>query len=134
MPRPFASFNSTMFSLPEDDEQVTRSVAARIPFSLCLCVGLPMAHATAASSRPPLIPQPREFTARHNLSLADGVRVIVPAGSVEDRFAAENLKDELKVRGIHLRESAQAVRIYLLRDESVLARPTLQHHGVELAH
>jgi hexosaminidase len=121
-----------MFSLPEDDEQVTRSVAARIPFSLCLCVGLPMAHATTASSRPPLIPQPREFTARNNLSLADGVRVIVPAGSVEDRFAAENLKDELKVRGIHLRESAQAVRIYLLRDESVLARRTLQRDGLEL--
>ncbi len=132
MARPFANFSSTTFSLPEDDEQVTRSVAARIPFLLCLCVALPVAHAAAGSSRPALIPQPREFTARDNLSLAGGVRVIVHAGNIEDRFVSEDLKDELKVRGIRLRESTPAVRIYLLRDDTVLARQILQREALPL--
>ncbi len=90
-----------------------------------------MAYAGAGSSRPALIPQPREFTARDNLSLAAGVRVIEPAGNIEDRFAAEDLKDELKARGIHLRESAAAVRIYLLHDESILARRILQREVLQ---
>ncbi|MGB9029354.1 MAG: glycoside hydrolase family 20 zincin-like fold domain-containing protein [Acidobacteriaceae bacterium] len=85
----------------------------------------------AGSSRPPLIPQSREFTARDDLSLAAGVRVIVSAANVEDRFAAEDLKGELKARGIHLRESATAVRIYLLRDDSGLARHILQREALQ---
>lgn len=90
-----------------------------------LCTFPLLAHAAAGSQRPPLIPQPREFTARENLSLADGVRVVVPGGDADDRFAAENLKDELTARGVRLRASQTAARIYLLRDETALARQVL---------
>jgi hypothetical protein len=132
MARLFANFSSTTFSLPEDDEQVKKSSDARLllPFLIYFCVALPMAHAAAGSSRPPLIPQPREFTARENLSLAGGVRVVAPGGDEDDRFAAEDLKQELKARGIRLRESATAVRIYLLHDGTALARQVVQREGL----
>jgi hypothetical protein len=103
-----------------------------LPFLFCLCIAPPIAQAANDSSRPPLIPQPREFTARENLSLATGVRVLLPAGDAEDRFTAEDLRQELKARGVHLRESATAVRINLVRDDTVLARQVLRREALKL--
>ena len=77
-----------------------------------------------ADARPPLIPQPREFSARGNLSLRSGVRILVPGGNAQDRFAARNLAAGLQARGVRI-ASAAAVRIYLLRDTSPLARTIL---------
>jgi hypothetical protein len=102
---------------------------------LPLLFGLSIASGAhgAAGSRPPLIPQPRECNARENLSLASGVRVLVPGGGEDDRFAAEDLKQELKARGVRLRESAMAVRVYLLRDETSLARQVLKREDMPLS-
>ena len=101
-----------------------------LPFLSCVWLGLPLAHAAAGGSRPPLIPQPREFSARENLSLVSGVHVLVPGGDAEDRFAAEDLKEEWKARGVRLRETATAVRVYLLRDETPPARQVLKREGM----
>lgn len=96
-----------------------------LPLLSCLCVAS-VAHGVVGSSRLPLIPQPREFSAREDLSLASGVRVLSPGGDEDDRFAAEDLREEWKARGVRLRESATAVRVYLLRDETPLARQVLR--------
>jgi hypothetical protein len=93
----------------------------------------PLAAHAAADSRPPLIPQPREFSPLANLSLAHGVRILVPGGNAEDRFAAQNLKDGLAARGVRTRATAAAMRIYLLRDTSALARAVLRRHHESLA-
>ena len=110
-----------------DDEQVTKS--GRL--LLLLLVSLPLVHASA-SPRPPLIPQPRELTARTNLSLTGGVRVIAPGGDQDDRFTAQDLRDDLKARGVRLRETAMAVRVYLLRDTTALARQVLDREKTAL--
>lgn len=94
-------------------------------FVVGLFVSPSVAHA-GADVRPPLIPQPREFTARGNLSLAAGVRILVPGGDAQDRFAAEDLREGLVARGMSAYRSAAAVQIYLLRDNSLLARQVLR--------
>lgn len=87
---------------------------------------LPPPAYAALDSRPPLIPQPREFAARGNLSLRSGVRILVPGGNPQDRFAATNLLEGLQARGVRGSHSAAAVRIYLLRDNTALARTVLR--------
>lgn len=98
-------------------------------FSFCFA---PAAQVAGASTRPPLIPQPREFTARDNVSLAGGVRVVAPGGDAEDRFAAEDLRAELKARGVESRNAAAAARIYLLRDETAMAKRVLLRESMGL--
>jgi hexosaminidase len=93
------------------------------PSLLCFCFFL-MGPAARAAARPPLIPQPHEYTAVANLSLRNGVRIPVP-GDAEDRFAADDLGRALRERGVRLRESATALRIEMLRDNSPLARAVL---------
>ena len=94
-------------------------------FALLWVLGLCAAPA-AVSLRPSLIPQPREYSPRGILSLSAGVRILAPGGSAEDRFAAENLKQGLEARGVPVRTSVAALRIYLLRDNSPLAREVLR--------
>ncbi len=54
-----------------------------------------------------------------------------PAPNAEDRFTAEDLRAELKARGISLRETATAVRVYLLRDDDADSRAAvLQREGL----
>lgn len=113
-----------------DDGLVRKSPGARLLLSLFVCLWLPLPISSAqTATRPPLIPQPREFTARADISVADGVRVAVPGADAEDRFTAEDLKAELKARGIKLRETATAVRIYLLRDQTALAHQVLEREN-----
>lgn len=91
-------------------------------------VGASIAAAASAqetAARPALIPQPREFAARADLSLVGGVRVLVPGGDAEDRFAAKCLADALKERGVRLGTTASSIRVWLLRDDSVAARRVL---------
>ncbi|HEX4311617.1 MAG TPA: glycoside hydrolase family 20 zincin-like fold domain-containing protein [Acidobacteriaceae bacterium] len=100
------------------------SVSRSLLFLSCLCMVAPIAHASGPA-RPPLIPQPREFTARENISLAGGVRVVVTGTDPDDRFAAQDLREALKTRGVPSRTSATAVRVYLLRNGTALARHML---------
>lgn len=85
----------------------------------------------AATTRPPLIPQPREYSARTDLSLTGGARVVAPGGDAEDRFAAENLRDQLRARGIRTGTASTAVRIELLRDRAARAQEILRREHLE---
>lgn len=88
--------------------------------------------AAASEPRPPLIPQPREFTARPSQSLAHGVSIQVsgvvsgPGSNAGDHFAAGNLADGLRERGICIHPTARALHIHLLRDNNPLARSILR--------
>lgn len=84
------------------------------------------ACAVSSTSRPALIPQPREFASRPSLSLARGVRIRVPGRNPEDMFAAQNLASILKQRGVAIRKSHAALDIWLLRDNSALARRVMR--------
>lgn len=107
--------------------RVIRSSRTQLVLHFLFCFLLSAAH---AASHPPLIPEPREFTARDNISLADGIRVVAAGADEEDRFTAQDLREELKARGLRMRESANAVRVYLLRDETPAARQALQRENL----
>jgi hexosaminidase len=92
---------------------------------VCLVCVTSVLHADTNTARPPLIPQPREFTARADLSLKNGVSVAAPGGDAADRFAAQDLKSGLEERGVKIRSTATAVRITLLRDDSATAQRVL---------
>jgi hexosaminidase len=94
----------------------------------CLSIAVPTFAAEGGGARPALIPQPREFTARPNVSLNGGVRVLAPGRDAEDRFAADDLEAALKDRGV--RVSRGAIRIYLLRDDSSLAKQVLRRENL----
>lgn len=100
-------------------------VSATLLLLVTLLIAPPPAHA-AADLRPPLIPQPRQFAARGNVSLRSGVRIVVPGGNAQDRFAADDLRKGLRARGVRIGSSPAAVSIYLLRDDSALARDVLR--------
>jgi len=88
--------------------------------ALCLCFGALPAY--AAATRPPLVPQPREFESRRDLSLAAGIRVLAPGRDADDRFTAEDLRLEWQTRGVGRRATTAAVAIYLLRDSDPRAK------------
>lgn len=89
--------------------------------------------AASAATPPPLIPQPREFSARPDVSLKAGVRVLAPGADADDRFAASNLKDALQARGVHFRDADSAVRLWLLRDSSLRAQRLLRREDLALS-
>ncbi len=79
----------------------------------------------AQSSRPALLPQPREFQSREDISLAHGVFISVPGRDKDDAFAARDLADGLKDLGVSVAARAGAARVYLLRDTSVAGKRVL---------
>jgi len=111
-----------------DYGQVTRFPFARIAVSLLFSISV----AAFAAARPPLIPQPREFTPRADLSLHAGVRILAPGADADDRFTAADLKEDLLTRGAKFRDAASAVRIYLLRDDSATARRVLHSENATI--
>jgi len=72
-----------------------------------------------------LIPQPREITPSGVVALAGGIAVDVPADSA-DRFAARDLTEALRERGIRIAPAATAsIRVTLLRSTGTQARRLL---------
>jgi hypothetical protein len=54
------------------------------------------------------------------------VRILVPGGDKDDRFAARDLTDALKGRGVRIRTAESALRVWLLRDGAAQARRILR--------
>jgi hexosaminidase len=86
--------------------------------------------AFAQTQRPALIPEPREFQSRENLSLVHGVSISAPAKDEDDSFAAKDLLASLKELGIV--QSAKGTRIYLLRDNSPAGKRALAEEKLSL--
>ncbi|HEV2462922.1 MAG TPA: hypothetical protein VGT04_03890, partial [Acidobacteriaceae bacterium] len=64
---------------------MNRSIAL-IALNYALITGCTLPAFSAA--HPPLIPQPREFAARPDVSLKHGVSILVPGHDSDDEFAA----------------------------------------------
>lgn len=79
----------------------------------------------AQMGRPALIPQPREFQSREDVSFAHGVLVSAPGSDKDDKFAAQDLAQGLKELGISYPAKAAAAHIYLLRDSSIAGKRVL---------
>jgi hexosaminidase len=115
--------------MKNDDWSMIRLFSACSLFLAISSLGNFSAQAATNSPRPPLIPQPREFVSRDPLSLSAGVAISVPNGDAEFRFASDDLKQDLKARGVRLRDTT-GVHFSLLNDESGLARTLLLHAGM----
>ena len=83
-----------------------------------------------AADDPHLIPKPREATVGGLVPITKSVS-IAPAANDDDRFAAKDLWDVLKERGVHLTAAAEgAFRISLLRLDSPTARHLLDDNKI----
>lgn len=81
--------------------------------ALCVAFAAPIA---ALAQRPALIPEPREFHSRDDISLARGISVKTSEKDADDSFAVDDLLAFLKKQGIE--SGGKGTRIYLLRDTS----------------
>jgi hexosaminidase len=79
-------------------------------------LGVIVAGAAGNAQRPSLIPEPREFQSREDVSLARGVSLSMPRTDTEDVFTSDDLLASLKELGIT--RSAKGAHLYLLRDTS----------------
>ncbi len=79
-----------------------------------------------ATDDPRLIPKPREVTATELAPLAKSV-IITGAANDDDRFAAKDLVETLKARGLHAAtEGEGGFRVALLRLDTPSAKKTLE--------
>lgn len=101
-----------------------KSTLSFLPFLFCLSIAFPASGAD--TGRPALIPQPRELTVRANVSLKNGVSIVVPGRNAEDQFAAHDLSAALKEDGVRARDGGAGLRVYLLRDDSAQAKRVLR--------
>ena len=105
-----------------EDVEMPKPFPCSLALALVFVSALPVV-AAAASTRPPLIPQPREFERQADISLAGGVSILVPGHNAEDAFAAQDLAIDLRARHVSAHDAKASVHIHLLRDND----PTAQH-------
>ena len=118
-----------------EDEEMLRPIYASVAIGFALLAFSPACFSSAqsaGSTRPPLIPQPREFERASDISLAAGVNIVVPGHDAEDAFAAEDLSAAFKQRGVSLHETKSAARIHLLRDADQAAQRILSREKLSL--
>lgn len=108
---------------------MSRLLAGRVVMAAILSVCVFPAWAAVNPGRQPLIPEPRQFVSRAAIPLSRGVRVVGPRSDADWRFAAENLEEGLKARGVRVRNGAGA-RVYLLHDDSAVGRRLLRREGM----
>jgi hexosaminidase len=106
-------------------------VARRIALA---CLALAAAGTSLrAADDPRLIPKPREVAAGDLVAIAKSVS-IGGAANDEDRFAAKDLADVLKERGVHVAAAAEGTfKIALLRLDSPTARRVLDDNKVSFS-
>ncbi|HMG13259.1 MAG TPA: glycoside hydrolase family 20 zincin-like fold domain-containing protein, partial [Gemmatimonadaceae bacterium] len=92
-----------------------------------------LAAPSAAQTDLRLIPQPREMHVEGSVSLPNGLTVARPA-SAEDRFAALDLANALKERGIRVvtGDAGPGPRVVLLRADASTAKSLLRRHSLTL--
>jgi hexosaminidase len=97
---------------------------------LCLCLAI---QSAAAQTDLRLIPQPREMRVEGSVAVASGITISRPANS-EDRFAALDLTNALKDRGVRVitGETGPGTRVVLMRADAPAARTVLRRHTLTL--
>ena len=80
---------------------------------------------------PHLIPLPRNYTAKPDVALSDGVQISCVACDADDQFAAEDLRYTLAARGVPA-NSGNGLRIVLQRRPQELSGPA-QAEGYRIA-
>jgi N-acetyl-beta-hexosaminidase len=92
-----------------------------------------LARPSAAQTDSRLIPQPREMRVEGSVSVANGITVARPANA-EDRFAALDLANALKERGIRVvsGETGPGPRVVLMRADASAAQSVLRRHSLTL--
>lgn len=95
-----------------------------------LALGVTIAGVAGYAQRPSLIPEPREFQSRDDISLARGVSLSTPRNDAEDAFTAEDLLAFLKEQGIA--RSEKGAHVYLLRDTSAAGKRALADEKLTL--
>jgi len=93
-------------------------------------LGVTIAGVAGYAQRPSLIPEPREFQSRDDISLARGVSLSTPRNDAEDAFTAEDLLAFLKEQGIA--RSEKGAHVYLLRDTSAAGKRALADEKLTL--
>jgi hexosaminidase len=88
---------------------------------------------SAAQTDLHLIPQPREMRVEGSVSVTNGISVARPANA-EDRFAALDLTNALKDRGIRVfsGETGAGARVVLMRADAAAAQSVLRRHSLTL--
>ena len=76
-----------------------------------------------------LVPLPREITAGRAIALSGGIAVETPADSA-DRFAATDLRDALRERGVRIASAAPSATVVFLRARSAAGRAALARAGL----
>jgi hexosaminidase len=76
-----------------------------------------------------LIPQPREYRIVGNVALGAGIAVS-QSSNKEDKFAADDLKAELKARGVKLSVIETGPHVELLRTKSAIAKRLLREEKI----
>src|SRR5688500_20035832 len=111
---------------PHDSTLAAALVAA-------LVAALPLARPSGAQPEPPLplVPLPREATTRPGFPVGRGIAV-VRGGDPADRFAADDLAETLRARGLTLLASPAAggVRVRLLRRGTRAGDEVLRRAGL----
>jgi len=104
-----------------------KSTAVLVLFSVLL------ATPSAAQTDLRLIPQPREMQVEGSVSVANGITISRPANA-EDRFAALDLANALKERGIRVvtGETGPGPHVVLLRAGASAAQSVLRRHSLTL--
>ncbi|MEO8908772.1 MAG: beta-N-acetylhexosaminidase [Gemmatimonadaceae bacterium] len=92
-----------------------------------------LASSSHAQTELRLIPQPMEMQVEGSVAIRDGITVTRPANT-EDRFAALDLANSLKERGIRVvtGETGPGSRIVLLRADGSAAQSVLRRHSLVL--
>jgi hexosaminidase len=112
------------------DIQMTAAPRFARRFALVLLAFVVAGSPLRAAGDPHLIPKPRETTAGDLAPLAKSV-VIAPAANDDDRFAAKDLADALKERGVRIVTAGEgAFRISLLRLDTPTARRVLEDNKI----
>ncbi|MDE3163464.1 MAG: family 20 glycosylhydrolase, partial [Acidobacteriota bacterium] len=78
-----------------------------------------------------LIPAPRECTAVASIPLGSGAIRVEAEPNADDAFAASDLEDALKVRGVHV-AARDAIIVRLLHADSPAAKQLLARHSLTL--
>src|SRR5690349_7030165 len=106
----------------------TSTMVAKIPF-----LALNLVAATALNAQLALIPKPRELALIGTTTLPNGLAIDVPANA-DDRFAANDLANTLRDRGVNARVGAGAAtaRITFLRASSPTAQKLLSAQKLDL--